>query len=450
MKNYTRIPQLVFIIVFLFGISNVYSQDGFTILKNRNKDVIPFDLVNNLVIVPVEVNGTELSFLLDTGVNSTIIFSVADEDSLRINNASKVKLRGLGEGGTVDAYKSEGNVVKIGDAVDNNHSLYFIFETSLNFSPRMGIPVHGILGYDFFKSFVVNTNYITRRLTIHNPQTYNLTKCRRCDEFDLTFFNNKPYINATISNEIETEEVRLLIDTGSSDALWLFREEKYITELETASFDDFLGFGLSGNIYGKRSKLVSTTIGKFTLREVKVAYPEEKALYNIQLFGGRDGSLGGEILKRFNITIDYSSKKMMLRKNSFYFDPFHYNMSGLTLEHDGLTAVREVTESHNSMPDGRNLITSDTGVNIPIKKIANFYLAPKYSVAEVRPNSPAAEADIRVGDEILAVNGNAAYKYKLYELVEMFYSREGKRINMLIRRQGHVTMKKHFTLKKVL
>ena len=34
-----------------------------------------FKLINNLIIIPVEVNGVTLSFLLDTGVSKPIIFN---------------------------------------------------------------------------------------------------------------------------------------------------------------------------------------------------------------------------------------------------------------------------------------------------------------------------------------------------------------------------------------
>jgi len=270
-------------------------------------------------------------------------------------------------------------------------------------------------------------------------------KCRRCEVFDLTFHNNKPYINAQINTSKEDEKVTLLVDSGSSDAIWLFRDSEYMVKSGNSFFQDYLGFGLSGSIYGQRSKLHELALGKFTLSNVKVAYPDEGALNNIQLYEKRDGSLGGDVLKRFNNIINYQDKRMILKRNSFFGDPFHYNMSGLVLEHDGLTAVKEVNLAGKSVPDGRNLVTSDVGVSIPIKKIANFYLAPKYVVVEVRPDSPAALADIRVGDEILSVNGNLAFRYKLHELNELFYS-----IFMLVRRNGYKELKKRFTLKKVL
>src|SRR5690606_3975878 len=139
--------------------ASAWAQSGFSLLHNKKKDKISFRLVNNLPIVDVQINGTMLSFILDTGVKSTILFSLEAADSLQLRNTSPVQLQGLGPGGTVDALKSLNNTVKVGNAQDRDHALYIIFDSALNFSPRMGIPIHGILGNEFFQNFIVKSNY---------------------------------------------------------------------------------------------------------------------------------------------------------------------------------------------------------------------------------------------------------------------------------------------------
>ena len=74
-------------LLFFFGILllgfNVNAQDGFRLLnKSYLKESVKFKLVNNLIIVPLEINGKELSFILDTGVNKTIIFNLSENDSI--------------------------------------------------------------------------------------------------------------------------------------------------------------------------------------------------------------------------------------------------------------------------------------------------------------------------------------------------------------------------------
>ena len=53
----------IFTLFLLVWVSFAWTQNGFEIKNNRKKVTIPFKLVNNLIVVPVNVNGTNLNFL---------------------------------------------------------------------------------------------------------------------------------------------------------------------------------------------------------------------------------------------------------------------------------------------------------------------------------------------------------------------------------------------------
>ena len=97
-------------VCFLFARPPACSQQGFRLPTNKKRDVIPFELVNNLVIVPVTLNGTKLSFLLDTGVDTTVLFSIDEIDTLKLRSSQKIKIKGLGAESAIDAYLSRHNV----------------------------------------------------------------------------------------------------------------------------------------------------------------------------------------------------------------------------------------------------------------------------------------------------------------------------------------------------
>lgn len=139
---------------FLITLLTAASQGKFDI-PGKDSDKIRFNLVNNLIVFPVEVNGIELSFLLDSGVSKPILFNITHTDSLQINSVETIYLRGLGGGESVRALKSRNNFFKIGDAINVNQDIYVVFDQSINFTPRLGIPVHGIIGIDIFDNFVV-------------------------------------------------------------------------------------------------------------------------------------------------------------------------------------------------------------------------------------------------------------------------------------------------------
>lgn len=447
--EYKIIRLALFLSVFFGVFCTVFSQNGFVLPEGTKRDKVRFELVNNLVVIPVEVNGTELSFLLDTGVNATILFGVSQEDSLELKNTRPLKIRGLGDGGSIEALRSKNNTLKIGDAVDTDHTIYVIFEQSLNLSPRMGLPVHGIIGYDFFKKFIVKTDYVVKKITFYDPAHFEPKICRSCEVLDITMYENKPYIDISVKTSNTAREVTMLIDSGSSDALWLFDENHGISESPKNYFDDFLGLGLSGNIYGKRSRLKETRLGDFKLRDVNVAYPNESAMDSVTFYKERNGSLGGDILKRFTVIMDYPSNRMILRKNAKFNDPFYYNMSGLTIEHDGLVVVKDEKEILDDLLNINQDNDSDGVISIKTQKVFSFFLAPRFVVADVRNGSPAAVAGIEIGDEIISVNNKLSYRYKLYELVNLFSSKVGKTITLIIERNGKQAKVK-FNLEKVL
>src|SRR5690606_32180170 len=404
---------------------------------------IPFKLVNNLPIVEVEVNGTKLSFILDTGVKSTILFSLEEADSVQLHNTSSVMLQGLGAGGTVEALKSLNNKIQLGDAVDKDHSLYIIFDSTLNFSPRMGIPIHGILGNEFFQNFIVKINYSSNIITIYDPATYALKKCKKCEDLPLNFVGSKPYIILMTGSGNKLERTTLLVDSGSSDVLWLFDEGDFIEESPPNYYNDFLGLGLSGNIFGKRARIPELVIGNLQLKEVNTSFPEEDAIMKARYYEDRDGSVGGGFLSRFTVTFDYGNQKIRLKKNSKFNDPFNYNMSGLTLEHEGMELVKE--EKRARVKSNRGTPSESLTMNsISVTTELRYSLVPKYVVADVREGSPADLAGIQKGDEVVSINGSPPYQYKLYELIEMFSTDEGKKISMEIKRNGYINRIKFY------
>ena len=66
---------LYLIMMFVLFCHYGFAQRGFVVDNKRHSSKVNFKLVNNLIIIPVEINGVVLSFLLDTGVSKPIIFN---------------------------------------------------------------------------------------------------------------------------------------------------------------------------------------------------------------------------------------------------------------------------------------------------------------------------------------------------------------------------------------
>ncbi|MDO6820071.1 PDZ domain-containing protein [Zobellia sp. 1_MG-2023] len=422
---------LLHIIFFLMLLSSSVMAQGFSLPEGQKSEKIKFQLINNLIVVPIEVNGTELSFLLDSGVSSPILFNISETDSVQINHVSEITIKGFGDNVPIKALVSEKNQFRLKNISNENQKLFVVMDKSINFSTSLGIPVHGIIGYDLFRDFVVDVNYIKEHIRFSNPDTYVYREKKNTEVLPLSIRAKKAYLNSELYLGEEDElSVRLLLDTGSSDALWLFESDSI--NVPDKHYDDFLGKGLNGNIYGKRTKVNGLRIGRFLLNDAKAAFPDKNSFRELTNLVERNGSLGGSVLKRFHVVFDYRRNRIILRKNSNFDKPFKYNLSGLDLQHNGIRYIAE------SIADDRGVVYSDKAefgnVQLLFENQTRLSVAPEIIVSAIRAGSPAYEAGLKEGDVILAVNGKRIHRYKLQDILEMINEKEGKRIKLLIER----------------
>ncbi|RNC92780.1 MAG: PDZ domain-containing protein [Allomuricauda sp.] len=408
---------------------------GFALPKHQKHERVRFKLINNLIIVPIEVNGAELSFVLDSGVGKPILFNLADQDSLQINSVSEITLMGLGDGEPMKALKSRNNIVKLGNAVNWNQELYVVLDRNLNFSSSIGIPVHGIIGYELFRDFVVELNYSAQNVKFHNPELYVSQDKKKSLTLPLDIVNRKAFIEGSVMlEESEDIPVRLLVDTGSSDALWLFHDPAKGLDIPEKHYEDYLGKGLNGDIFGRRTKVNGIKIGRFELHNAKAAFPYRESFNSVKNLGNRNGSVGGEILKRFNMVFDYRNEKITLKTNNNFSEPFQYNLAGIELQHNGVRYIAErIADSRGIVRNGKE---ADTFGNVQIlfQNRTRLSLVPEIIVSGIRAGSPAQEAGLKAGDVILAVNGKKVHNYKLQEILKMLNEKEGKKVRVLIER----------------
>lgn len=407
----------------------VNAQNSFELI-NTKKAVIPFQFINNLIFLPINVNGAELTFLLDTGVSETILFSLENKE-VKLSNVEKVKFSGLGGSLSIDGLKSERNMGKIGDEIVNTSmSLYIILDEEFNISSHVGIPVNGVIGYQFFKDHPVYIDYISKKLTVYENSDLLKKKVRKFEEFPITIERDKPYLYAGVEMTNEKKDSKLLIDLGNNDAIWLFPTLIKNFVYNRPNIDDFLGRGFNGDILGKRSRIHNFYLGSFKFEKPLTAMPDEYSIQHVTLVENRKGSVGSEIMRRFTVAFDYPAKKLYLKKNRFFNDPFHFNMSGLDFKQDGLEWQQDKITIETQK--------SATVVNEVYKDAFQykFSLKPIFSIAGVRKDSPAYEAGLKKDDRILSINGDLTSEMTLEKIVEIMKSSEGRNITMIIQRKN--------------
>lgn len=416
----------------LFLSTNLFSQNIWEFSQNKNKIVIPFQLLNNSIIIQPKVNGIPLNLILDTGSGYNILFAFPEKDSIAFNNTSRIKITGPGMNDPIDAYMSKNNRIEFKSLSSKKIDVILMLDDQFSFTTSMGITIHGILGADFFLNNVVEIQYESKRILVYRKETKQiLNKLSSYKSLPFILKDKKPYIPVSINIEDkELQGLELLIDTGLSDGLWIFEKELDIKNKKY--INDFLGAGIGGNVYGKRVRFKSIRFSDYEFKEPIISMPDTISFLKKNILNMRDGSVGGEILKRFNVIFNYSKRTMYLNKNSNYNDQFYYNMAGFDIHHNGVEVVEQKIQS--DLPIGAknitDLIYDSSKVNF------QYILKPGIEISYVRKNSIADKAGLKINDKLLSINGKKAINFKLYEILEILQKSVNEIIVIEVERKG--------------
>ncbi|WP_346859207.1 aspartyl protease family protein [uncultured Draconibacterium sp.] len=387
---------------------------GFLFNNQREKRItFKFKSASNLIIIPVTINDSDtLNFILDTGVRYPIITELPFVNKLNLNYMLPVEIKGLGEGTNLTAYRSGNNTMQIEGLTARNQEVQMIIDENFQISHMLGIPVHGLIGFNLFKDYVVEIDYINEKLTLHKPEYYKYRDRKKDIIMPLHFDGNKPFVRTSIvTDDLKDVPVKLLVDTGASDALWLSESSDERIKLPQNNIETFLGRGLSGDLYGTKGRIDGIWVGPLILPKPIVAYPNSEVIDQLISSNDRNGTIGAEILRRFFVTIDYRNSRLTLRPTHKINEDFNYNMSGM-----------EVT---NPMPG-----------------------LPVYTIANIRENSPAYFAGLQENDQILSINSSSHRSIELNDINLLLQSKENRKIRLKVLRNGE-EFKTSFELKKM-
>lgn len=413
------------------------AQKGFHFLdKSKNHQRVNFELINNLIVIPLKINGKKLSFILDSGVSKTILFNITKNDSIGLKNVKKVQLQGLGKGESVDALLSYKNSIFLENIVNSNETIYVILQDHFDLSGKMGKTIHGIIGYNILSHFIVKVNYKFKKIDFYNPDTYAYKKCRKCEVFPIQMYRRKPYIQAEVQLDTIGSEltfVKLLVDSGGSDAIWLFENTKKEIKTPKRFFNDILGEGLSGAIYGNRSRIPKIKLGAFEIQNPTVSFLDSVSTKNARSFQERNGSIGAGILRRFKVWFDYPNKKIMLKRNSWFSKGFNYNMTGLDVVYNGKQLVKEQVavsnfDGYQRQSEKKNAISFITSFAYKFKS--------SYRIKNVIKNSPGDKVGLKKDDIILKINDKPAHELTMNDIILKFQERDQKKIKIIVSRNG--------------
>ncbi|MFN3998807.1 aspartyl protease family protein [Algoriphagus sp.] len=371
---------------------------GFFMKEEARKVRIPFYSSNSLIILPVRINGNEpINFLIDTGVRSNILFSKTLGDVLDLEYTRRLSIAGADGSTVIMAQVSPINTLDLGLIEGKMQSLLVLEEDFFELESVIGVPVYGIIGYEFFKFNPVKIHYDGAFIDFYKSNSLKW-KPPFYRKFDISLEENKSYIKAKINQKRgPTITAKLLIDTGANHGLLLNQETSDDIRMPPVFIESQLGQSLGGVLYGYIGRVNTLKLRGLNMKEVLTSYPDMNTFSEIIVATGRQGSLGSEVLGRTRLLLDYPRKKAYIRKGENFYAPFEFDMSGLI--------VKKIPTDEN-----------------------RFY------VSEVRLNSPAYKTGILPYDEILKVNKIPVFLWELSDVFKLFRSEEGKEVQLEMRR----------------
>jgi hypothetical protein len=354
--------------------------------------VVDAQLVGNRVHLPVSVNGNApVPFILDTGAGTS---------SLDADYASTLGILGEGGGkamgaaGSVQIKVAKDVALRIGeiDHRANRAPLLPLGPVSL----RAGRPVSGVLGHDLLARFITEFDYAAPTVTFHDPATFQPPNGAVAVPFE--FEHGLAIIRVPITfDDGRTLQAKLMVDSGAAAPLVLKKHFIEKNRIDTSrGISASIGLGVGG--------ATKERIGRVARLDVAgVAFANPVTMFSESTAGAladrsSDGILGAEILRRFRFITDYPHKRLWFVPTDAVKGPFHFDGSGVQL------TARDATF---------------TAVD----------------VFHVLPDSAGAEAGVKAGDELRAIDGRAVTASQLQEIRELL-KEPGKTYRFTISRGG--------------
>ncbi len=319
---------------------------------------VPMQLENGKVLVGVTVNGAgPFSAEFDTGGGLLLPPSLLKQ--LGLVAGGTLRETGGAEG-SVPA--SEGIVDSIGiGAAVIEHPRFDSFEWAAYGSRRL------LVGLEVLQRFVVRLDFDAMTMTLTRPDAFDYRGAGAIVPFH--FQDNQPEVFGAVDGIAGL----FTVDTGASGSLLLlapFARRFGLAERYQAIFP--YGDASSNTTYGVYGRAGEVALDGADGRPVvRVSRP----ITQISLQkGGFDadryvsGNIEIGILKQFNVTFDYSRRRIIFEPNHHFGEPDVFNRSGMVLE-----AARG-----------------------------------GWRVVFVGAGGPAERAGVRMGDEVLAIDGKLA------------------------------------------
>ena len=339
-----------------------------------------------------------LNFILDTGSGGISLDSTTVDYFGLKGTPSNRTIRGIGGIRNV-SFLNTRKLHLPGLTVD---SLNFHINDYSILTAVYGEKIDGIIGYSVLSRYIIKINYDSTQIEFWTKGSY---------KYPRGGFLLRPIINTTPVQPLRIKDgrtvtARFLYDMGAGlnmmlstdflkDSSLLDRKRKlYAKEAE----------GLGGKVDMAMTVIKEVKLGPYKFRNVPVYVFNDS--FNITSYPFLAGLVGNDILRRFNVILNYDRRDIYLTPNSHFNEQFDYSYTGIEL----------------------------------------YYVDGKIIIGDVAKDSPAEKAGLKEGDIVFAVNKNFSQNLQQYKAA---IQNTGDRLLMIIQRDGNI-MQYELKVKSIL
>ena len=398
-----RLKKRILLPIILFLSMVVRAQEEFVPPPAQLLTSFPFRmLTGGIITLQARVSDFKdtLNFILDTGSGGISLDSMT---ALYLNVKTELSDRTI---------RGIAGIRQVRFAYNHKLHLPGLSVDSLNFhindydvlTSAYGEKIDGIIGYSFLSKYIVKINYDSLKIYVYSKGTM---RYPRGGFLLKPLLLNIPVFSAGLKDERDLQS-RFYFDTGAgmclllsadyvSDSAFIRPKRKwYVTQAE----------GLGGKAPMKQGVIRQLRIGPYRFKNVPTYIFEDE--FNVTSYPYLGGLIGNDLLRRFNLIINYDKRDIYMTPNSHFKDVFDYSYTGLGM----------------------------------------YVIDGEIRVVDVMAGSPAEDGGFKPDDVIVAVENNFSQSIQAYKNL---MQTPGQKLKILILREGEphiLTLKVKSVLKK--
>ena len=376
----------IFLLLFLF--QDIYGQEIYFPKQAEFITQIPFkQLTGGVILLQARLNDIEtpLNFILDTG-SGAISLDSATVEEFKIHHVPSGRIVGGIAGIHEVDYARYNSLVLPKLRVD---SLDFFINNYDVLTSVYGVKIDGIIGYSFLKKFIVKVNFDSSYLQIYQPGNMRYPSGGAVLR---PLFSALPILRLYAKDQRSIES-NFYFDTGAGLCFLITNQfQKDSLLLKKKRKPVFIQVqGLGGKKQMQLTIINNLQIGPYKFRRVPTNILDDE--FNVISYPSVGGLIGNDLLRRFNLILNYPQRQIHLLPNSHYRENFDYSYTGMSMYY--------------------------------IEEEGKIYLD------DVIKNSPADKAGLKKDDVVVGVNNNLSNDINTYKIL---MSEVGSKVNIIILR----------------